>query len=135
MQAKHAQVAEPCPCGGGDYAACCGRFHEGALPGTAEQLMRSRYSAYALGLMDYVHRTWHPRTRPALAELRSDAATRWLGLEVKRHAVMGGDEAIVEFAARSKVGGRARRMHEVSRFAREGGQWFYVDGSFPEDKK
>lgn len=131
---KRTQVSKPCPCGGSDYATCCGRFHEGALPGTAEQLMRSRYSAYALGLIEYVHRTWHPRTRPALAELHGDAATKWLGLEVRKH-VATGDEAIVEFVARSKRGGRAQRMHEVSRFARDGGQWFYVDGSFQEDKK
>ncbi|OGB25791.1 MAG: hypothetical protein A3I66_05305 [Burkholderiales bacterium RIFCSPLOWO2_02_FULL_57_36] len=132
---KRAQTAGACPCGGSDYAACCGRFHEGALPDTAEQLMRSRYSAYALGLMEYVHLTWHPGTRPALAELRNDAVTKWLGLEVKRHAATGDDESIVEFVARSKSGGRAQRLHEVSRFAREGGQWFYVDGSFPEDEK
>jgi SEC-C motif-containing protein len=128
---KQVQVSKLCPCGGGDYADCCMRFHDGALPDSAEQLMRSRYSAYALGLMDYVHRTWHPRTRPALAELHSDAAIRWLGLEVRRHAATGVDEATVEFVARSKVGGRAQRLHEVSRFVREGGQWFYVDGSFP----
>ena len=97
--------------------------------------MRSRYSAYALGLIEYVHRTWHPRTRPALAELHGDAAARWLGLEVRKHVATSDDAAIVEFVARSKSSGRAQRMHEVSRFAREGGQWFYVDGSFPEDKK
>lgn len=97
--------------------------------------MRSRYSAYVLGLMDYVHRTWHPRTRPVLAELHGDAATRWLGLEVKKHVATITDEATVEFVARSKAGGRAQRLHEVSRFMREDGQWFYVDGSFPEDKK
>lgn len=132
---KQAPPAIACPCGGGRYAHCCERFHDGALPGTAEQLMRSRYSAYALGLMDYLHRTWHPRMRPALAELHGDATAKWLGLEVRKHAATSEDQAMVEFVARSKVGGRAQRLHEVSRFVREAGQWFYVDGSFPEDKK
>jgi SEC-C motif-containing protein len=120
-----------CPCGGGSYAQCCGPWHAGALPATAEQLMRSRYSAYALGLMEYVHRTWYPRTRPALTDLADDGATKWLGLEVRKHAPAG-DQATVEFIARYKVGGRAHRLHELSRFVREQGQWFYVDGSFPE---
>lgn len=121
----------PCPCGGADYAQCCGRFHAGALPGSAEQLMRSRYSAYALGLTDYVERTWHASTRPSADELRADPSARWLGLEVKKH-VPDGERATVEFVARYKVGGRAHRLHEISRFVREGGQWYYVDGSFPD---
>jgi len=122
-----------CPCSGASYAQCCGRFHGGALPETAEQLMRSRYSAYVLGLMDYVHQSWHASTRPAREELEHDPAMKWLGLEVKRH-VPAGDEATVEFVARSKLGGRAHRLHEVSRFVRENGKWFYLDGSFPETK-
>ncbi len=121
-----------CPCGGASYAQCCGRFHDGALPDTAEQLMRSRYSAYALDLMDYVHHTWQASTRPAREDLSADAA-KWLGLEVKKH-VPDGDNATVEFVARYKLGGRAHRLHEVSRFVREDGKWFYVDGSFPERK-
>ncbi len=135
MAAANSAQISACPCGGGNYAACCGRFHGGALPDTAEQLMRSRYSAYALGLMDYVYRTWHPRTRPALSELHHDASIRWLGLEIRRHAVTTDNEASVEFVARSKSGGRAQRLHEASRFVREAGQWLYLDGSFPEDKK
>ena len=120
-----------CPCGGGAYAACCGPFHAGTPAPTPERLMRSRYSAYALGLMEYVHRTWYERTRPARAELASDPATKWLGLEVKKHAQQG-DDGTVEFVARYKVGGRAHRLHEVSRFVREDGHWFYVDGTFPD---
>lgn len=92
--------------------------------------MRARYSAYALGLMDYVHDTWEPRMRPARAELTHDPMTRWLGLEVKKHAP-DGDAATVEFVARYKIGGRAHRLHEVSRFVREQEQWFYLDGNFP----
>jgi SEC-C motif domain protein len=97
------------------------------LPETAEQLMRSRYSAYVLGLMDYVHQTWHAGTRPAREELASDPATKWLGLDVKKH-VSDGNNATVEFVARYKLGGRAHRLHEISNFVREDGKWFYVDG-------
>ncbi|MCB0909908.1 MAG: SEC-C domain-containing protein, partial [Nocardioidaceae bacterium] len=62
-----------CPCGtGDDYAACCGRFHQGAAAPTAERLMRSRYAAYAVGDAGYVFRTWHPRTRPEHIELDPD---------------------------------------------------------------
>lgn len=93
--------------------------------------MRSRYSAYVRALMDYVHHTWHPSTRPDRSELEADGATKWLGLDVKRHVPMG-DEATVEFVARYKLGGRAHRLHEVSRFVREGGRWFYLSGNFPE---
>jgi len=117
-----------CPCGGNAYAQCCGRFHQGAPAATAEQLMRSRYSAYALGLMEYVHRTWHPSTRPPLDELTHDPAAKWLGLEVRQQQE-NGDQATVEFVARYKIGGRAHRLHETSRFVRENGRWFYIDGS------
>lgn len=123
----------PCPCGGSSYAQCCERFHGGAVPETAEQLMRSRYTAYVLGLMEYVHQTWHASTRPERTELEHEPATKWLGLDVKRH-VPAGDAATVEFVARYKLGGRAHRLHEVSRFVRENGSWFYLNGSFPETK-
>jgi SEC-C motif domain protein len=121
----------PCPCGSGArYLACCGRWHAGAgylQAPDAEALMRSRYSAFVLGLDDYLLATWHPRTRPAGA-LTADLGVRWLSLEIKRHTPLGDDEAQVEFVARSKHGGRARRLHETSRFVREGGCWFYLDG-------
>jgi SEC-C motif domain protein len=122
----------PCPCGtGAGYAACCGRWHAGPQhlqAPTAEALMRSRYSAYALGLLDYLSQTWHPRTRPtSLAPV--EPALRWLGLAVKCHEIIDDDHATVEFVARSKLGGRAQRLHEISRFERLDGRWFYVDGS------
>jgi SEC-C motif-containing protein len=93
----------------------------------AEALMRSRYSAYALGLADYVRDTWHPRTRPTALEA-DPPGLRWLGLEVRRHAAQGEDRATVEFIARSKLGGRAHRLHETSHFERVDGRWLYVDG-------
>lgn len=115
------------------YENCCGRFIDGnAVPETAEQLMRSRYTAYTLRREPYLLATWHASTRPKSLLLSNDDQTRWLGLDVKRHHVNGasdGDRAVVEFVARFKVGGgRAERLHEISRFVREGGRWFYVDG-------
>jgi SEC-C motif-containing protein len=90
--------------------------------------MRSRYEAYVRGDVEHLLATWHARTRPDADSLAAEPGTRWLGLEVKR-AVEEGDSAVVEFVARFKVGGRpAVRLHEVSRFVREGGCWFYVDG-------
>lgn len=120
-----------CPCGSRlDYDACCGRWHEGPArlqAPTAEALMRSRYSAFVLGLGDYLQETWHPSRRPAEAPV-FEPGVRWLGLDVKRHEVTGDDSAEVEFVARSKFGGRAHRLHETSRFLREAGRWYYLDG-------
>ncbi|HEY5780265.1 MAG TPA: YchJ family metal-binding protein, partial [Lysobacter sp.] len=120
-----------CPCQSDrPYAECCGRLHAGGVAYTAEALMRSRYSAYALGHVDYLMATWHPDTRPAELDLGDAATTLWLGLEVKRHAVTGADSAIVEFVARYRTGGTpAVRLHEISRFVREEGRWYYVDGT------
>jgi len=89
--------------------------------------MRSRYSAYVLGLSDYLLETWHPGTRPATLQ-PEPPGLKWLGLEVRRHVVADADHASVEFVARSKLGGRAHRLHELSRFVREDGRWYYVDG-------
>ena len=119
---------QPCPCGRPlAYAACCGRLHAGSPAADAESLMRSRYSAYVLGLEDYLLATWHATTRPAALNLGAETKPKWLGLEIKASAE-NGDSATVEFVARCRVGGRAQRMHELSRFLREDGRWFYVDG-------
>ncbi|MDE2397522.1 MAG: SEC-C domain-containing protein [Burkholderiales bacterium] len=116
----------PCPCASGrPYAACCGRWHGGTPAPEAEALMRSRYSAFVLGLGEYLRASWHPSKRPATLEF--EPGLRWLGLEVRRVDV-DGERATVEFVARSKLGGRASRLHETSRFVREDGRWFYVDG-------
>ncbi|HEV8695471.1 MAG TPA: YchJ family metal-binding protein [Lysobacter sp.] len=123
-----------CPCQSGQpYAACCGPLHAGAaVAANAEALMRSRYSAYVRADADYLRATWHVSTRPPTLDFGDAAATRWLGLEVKRHEQRDDDHAIVEFVARYKVGGAsAVRLHEISRFVREDARWFYVDGEFP----
>ncbi len=103
-------------------------MHQGqAIAISAEQLMRSRYSAYAMQREDYLLSTWHPSTRPASLDLATQPPA-WLGLTVKRHE-SDDNRATVEFLARFRVGGgSAQRMHEVSRFVREDGRWFYVDG-------
>jgi SEC-C motif-containing protein len=89
--------------------------------------MRSRYEAYAALDREWLLATWHASTRPAALDL--DPAIKWLGLDVKDHRVIDDTHAEVEFVARFRSGGgRAHRLHERSRFVREGGRWFYVDG-------
>ncbi|MCW2814763.1 MAG: sec-C motif containing protein [Nocardioides sp.] len=116
--------AQDCPCGSGtSYDACCGRLHRGAAQAeTPEELMRSRYAAYAVRDADYVWRTWHPRTRPL--SVTPDPDVRWTGLVVHE---AGGDE--VEFTARFERLGSPGSMHERSVFARRAGRWFYVEAT------
>lgn len=92
--------------------------------------MRSRYSAYVLGLEEYLLDTWHPSTRPQYLNLANDR-TKWLGLEVKRFEP-NDESAIVEFIARYKINGKAEKLHETSRFKRIAQRWFYVDGEFED---
>lgn len=121
-------VTLPCPCGGPALAACCGRYLDGVPAPDALALMRSRYSAFVLDRRDHLLATWHPSTRPAVIE-PPPAGLKWLGLEVREHRITGPDTAEVEFVARSKApGGPAQRLHERSRFVREAGRWYYVDG-------
>lgn len=89
--------------------------------------MRSRYSAFVLDVRPYLLASWHASTRPAELD-PPEPGLRWLGLTVKHSAMQDADHGTVEFVARSKLGGRAHRLHEVSRFVRENGEWFYVDG-------
>lgn len=89
--------------------------------------MRSRYSAFVRGDVAYLLASWHPSTRPSTLDLQ--AQIKWLGLTVKAHHSTGPDTATVEFIARSRLGGGpAQRLHELSRFVREKGRWFYLDG-------
>ena len=119
-----------CHCGSGKpYAACCGRLHSGAEnAASAETLMRSRYSAYVLGLEPYLLATWHASTRPAALHLAEEAGTKWLGLQVQRQRAQDASHATVEFVARYRIAGRGHRLHETSRFVCEDGRWLYVDG-------
>lgn len=122
-----------CPCGTGDsLGECCARYllsmGDGALAPTAEALMRSRYSAFALGDVAHLEATWHPSTRPAGLELDED--TRWMHLSID-DVVPGGpfdDAGIVEFTATYRGPGGRGQQHERSSFVRQDGAWFYVDG-------
>lgn len=134
----------PCPCGrttialgnrsGANpkllrYADCCGRYidHWATAPSPdAESLMRTRYTAFVGERAEYLQATWHASTRPAV--LVFEPGAKWLGLAVRSHFATGDDQAEVEFVARYRVGGQAVRLHEKSRFVREAGRWFYVDG-------
>ncbi|OJY55790.1 YchJ family metal-binding protein [Thiobacillus sp. 0-1251] len=121
--------ATACPCGSGrPLADCCGRFHVGERAPDAESLMRSRYSAYVLGLEDYLRATWHPATCPIALGLDAVPRPQWLGLTVKVHTPLDETHATVEFVARYKLNGRAFKLHETSRFERVDGRWLYVDG-------
>lgn len=121
--------ADACPCGSGlDYPLCCGPLHDGVPAATAEALMRSRYSAFVKRDAGYLLATWHPSRRPPALDL--DDPQQWLGLEVRGTAAGGPDDdtGTVEFVARYKDRGRAGRLHESSRFVREDGRWYYLDG-------
>lgn len=119
---------DSCPCGRPHpYAKCCGVHHAGKPAADAASLMRSRYSAFVLQREDYLLATWHPSTRPAGLNLSVAPQPKWLGLQVKAHTETD-NTASVEFIARYRVGGRAQRLHEVSRFVHEEGCWYYLSG-------
>ena len=89
--------------------------------------MRSRYAAFVLCNERYLLATWHPTRRPQ--SIPFNPAQKWLGLRIVAAKVTGEDSAQVEFIARSRVSNAAAvRQHERSRFIREAGAWFYVDG-------
>ena len=120
----------PCPCGHlASYAQCCQRFLRGDdCPKTAEQLMRSRYSAFVMCDQAYLLATWYEETRPS--KVRLNDKQRWLGLRIR--ATDGGGEddvtGVVEYVARYKVDGKGHRLHEVSRFLKSEDRWYYRDG-------
>lgn len=122
--------SQPCPCGTGErYDRCCGPLHRGERrPDTAAALMRSRYSAFAVGDVDYLWRSWHPSTRPNRVD--PDPGTVWTGLEIL-DVVAGqpGDErGEVEFRAHHRdPAGRPGVLHARSRFAVRAGRWLYLD--------
>lgn len=128
--AKSKQMAY-CPCGSAvSYQQCCERYITGkeSAP-NAEALMRSRYTAYTLADEKYVQRTWHPRSRPVL-RFDQQEPCKWTGLIVIAFHE-DGQRATVEFIANYKINGKANRLHEISKFEYEDGQWLYVDGTFP----
>ena len=125
---------DPCPCGSTrPHPECCGLWHAGAPAPDAQSLMRSRYTAYVLCNERYLLATWHPSTRPGSIPFNKNQ--KWLGLSVIDARTTGDDSAEVEFIARSRVSNAAAvRQHERSRFVRESGKWFYVDGDSMEQR-
>ncbi|MGN6609772.1 MAG: YchJ family protein [Jatrophihabitans sp.] len=121
-------AASTCPCGtGGAYAECCGPLHAGTRrAATAGELMRSRYSAFAVGDVAYLVASWHPTTRPASIEL--DPAQRWTRLEILAERRGGPDDSagVVEFRAHYRQHGADGVLHERSSFVRDDGAWRYV---------
>ncbi|MCB0419937.1 MAG: hypothetical protein KDD61_03025, partial [Bdellovibrionales bacterium] len=124
-----------CSCGNElDYSQCCEPVIRGKLPAqTAEQLMRSRYSAFAHNEMDYVESSHHPKTRKDLdmdGNRKWAKNAEWLGLEIVD--VSAGSETdktgIVEFKAKYKINGKATTHHERSEFRKEKGTWYFYDG-------
>jgi SEC-C motif-containing protein len=131
------QMSE-CPCGSGlAYADCCEPILSGAIAApTAERLMRSRYTAYQKGAIGHLGDSLHPDHKSDWDE----AATRrwadnaqWLGLQIvaTQAGAEGDDEGTVEFIASYREGEATKRHHEISRFARQGGRWYYVEGRMP----
>jgi len=118
-----------CPCGSGrSYDDCCGPLlATERLAATAQELMRSRYTAYFYGNREHLWRTWHPKTRPPQVTL--DTSMTWTGLQILdvRDGEAGENAGVVEFVA-SYDGGELR---ERSHFTKRGGRWFYLDGETP----
>ncbi|MDT3669217.1 MAG: YchJ family metal-binding protein [Aromatoleum sp.] len=126
--------ATPCPCQSGKpFEDCCAPLISGELlPETAEALMRSRYTAYTLRDEPYLLATWEPSRRPQSLDFTPEPAPKWIGLQIRQSVQTGVDTAIVEFVARYRIGGRAHRLHETSRFKLTDGRWMYVDGDIAE---
>ncbi len=118
----------PCECGSAkSYVACCGRLHSGAPARNAEELMRSRYSAFCRGDTAYLQKSWAVETRPLTLTL--DPEQEWTGLTIRSHEPTGRDTARVRFTATWRKGTRTGSLSETSRFRRDGAGWVYIDGT------
>jgi len=126
-----------CYCGSGkEYNLCCGIAHNNIKNvKTAEQLMRSRYSAFCMANSDYLHISHHSTTRPRKSE-RKDIVTWaksviWVKLEIiaKSAGSEKDDYGTVEFKAFYIENGSPNVIHEKSTFEKENGHWVYVDGT------
>jgi SEC-C motif-containing protein len=122
---------QACLCGSGlNYEQCCGLFHSGQqLPGTAESLMRSRFTAYARRDADYLLASWDSSNRPAAIDFSKETA-EWQSLRIISSKKGGAKDSkgIVEFKAFYRQDGIEYFMHEISRFIKSGQRWLYIDG-------
>ncbi len=119
-----------CPCNSGKTLdKCCEPYHKLEAAPTAEALMRSRYSAFVLGLSEYIWQTWHPDTRPEL-DILGGVNLKWIRLEILSHknGLKNDDSGEVHFIASYVSGNKGKRLDENSRFVKEDGLWLYVDG-------
>ena len=128
-------MSEFCPCGTGrPYLDCCEPFITGErLPSTAEELMRSRYSAYTMVAIGYIHDTTHPDHRSDFDEKGTREwaeSSRWEGLEIVSTLAGGADdtEGKVEFIARYRDRDMRRTHHELADFKKLDGAWYFTDG-------
>ncbi len=128
---------ETCPCGSRlSYPTCCGKLHSGSsYAETAVQLMRSRYSAYVLKLVDYIYATTHPEKQSAALKQQVVAWTEqveFYRLEIiaQQKGEKGDKVGKVEFVANYRQFGKEREQHELSRFKRFKKRWYYFDGEF-----
>lgn len=124
-----------CPCGSSKpFSFCCEPAIEGyKSASTAEALMRSRYTAFAMGMVDYlINTTASSHRNPDDAEVLAEQmqATTWTGLEIisTQAGQASDEEGVVEFIASFEAADEAAALHETSNFRREQGQWVYVDG-------
>ncbi len=123
-----------CPCGSRQtYQECCEPFHNGNVAPTAEKLMRSRYSAFEKGQLDYLATTLTEESRKdydAAETAQWAGQAIWKKLEVVK--VNGGlekdDAGTVEFKAYFKIEGQHQIHHELAHFTKQDGRWYYVNG-------
>ena len=127
-------MSHTCPCGSGiALDDCCGKWHQGQPAPSAERLMRSRYSAYTLGLIDYLVATTLPAQQAALDRDSMRAwslGSTWLGLEVEGSELID-THAFVTFTARWHEGDGEHRHRERSAFVQQAGRWYFIDPTVP----
>ncbi|RKT68350.1 SEC-C motif-containing protein [Saccharothrix variisporea] len=123
------RVPKTCPCGLGEpYESCCGPLHHGTKPApTAEALMRSRFTAFALGNEPYLLQTWHPTTRPKRIDFDPDQHWTHLVVHDRTDGTPFHTTGTVEFTAHYRYQGEPQELHENSRFVRENNRWLYVE--------
>lgn len=131
-------MSELCPCGSAvEYSLCCQPYLSGSqVAPDPSHLMRSRYSAFVMKDAEYLISTWHPNCQAATFSPEIEAGftrTQWLGLTVFEHAAGKNDsEGYVSFIARFNEDGKAGAIIERSRFLKENGRWYYIDGTRPQ---
>ncbi|MED5525772.1 YchJ family protein [Gallaecimonas pentaromativorans] len=124
-----------CPCGSGrQYPECCGPLHQGATAVTAEALMRARYCAHVVNAPQFILDSWHPDSRPTLADIAPFIALPWHDLQILGH-LPGEQESFVTFLARYQQDEGLAFHLEKSRFLKIDGNWLFHSGTYPEPER